>query len=174
MEETPTSGSTLSDVELYKIALATRNFEIDLFWKRSNYFLVLNSGLALGFFKVDSLRFSILLGALGLTASILWFLVTLGGKFWQCRWEFRLRETETIVAPNANFFSVDAGTLRSDVQQALGTHGRFRRQIDRMVLTRPSVSFMMTLLSITFIVAWAALILLRWLGASCSDCCPGF
>lgn len=31
-------------------ALDTRNFEISLYWQRSNYFLVLNTALAVGFF----------------------------------------------------------------------------------------------------------------------------
>ena len=40
---------------LFKIALETRNFEILLYWQRSNYFLVLNTALAVGFFSVNRL-----------------------------------------------------------------------------------------------------------------------
>src|SRR4051794_39983352 len=43
-------GLELKDA--YQVLLSTRNLEIGLFWQRSNYFLVLNSGLALGFFSL--------------------------------------------------------------------------------------------------------------------------
>ena len=38
--------------DLYKVLLDTRNLEINLFWQRSNYFLALNTGIALGFFNL--------------------------------------------------------------------------------------------------------------------------
>jgi len=38
--------------DLYKTLLDTRNLEINLFWQRSNYFLVLNTGIAFGFFNL--------------------------------------------------------------------------------------------------------------------------
>ena len=38
------------ELEAYRTALATRNFEISLFWQRSNYFLVLSTAIAVGFF----------------------------------------------------------------------------------------------------------------------------
>jgi hypothetical protein len=39
------------DLEAYRVARDTRNFEIKLFWKRSNYFLVLSTATAAGFFS---------------------------------------------------------------------------------------------------------------------------
>ena len=40
--------------DLYKTLLDTRNLEISLFWQRSNYFLVLNTGIAFGFFNLKT------------------------------------------------------------------------------------------------------------------------
>jgi hypothetical protein len=38
----------------YKVLLDTRNLEINLFWQRSNYFLGLNTGIAIGFFNLKT------------------------------------------------------------------------------------------------------------------------
>jgi hypothetical protein len=55
---------SIEDKDIYKYVLDTRNFEISLFWQRSNYFLVLNSALAVGFFSLKSTKFMYLLAAL--------------------------------------------------------------------------------------------------------------
>ena len=55
-------GTKIEDKDLYRVALDTRNLESTLFWQRCNYFLVLNSALALGFFNL------ILAGAIVLVA----------------------------------------------------------------------------------------------------------
>ncbi len=57
--------------DLYKIALETRNFEISLFWQRSNYFLVLNTAIAIEFFAKANETFQIFPSTLGITISIL-------------------------------------------------------------------------------------------------------
>jgi hypothetical protein len=80
---------------LYKIVLGTRNFEISLFWQRSNYFLVLNTALAVGFFSVENgatkgKEFAATLALLGIITSTLWILVNSGSKYWQSRWEHEL------------------------------------------------------------------------------------
>lgn len=37
-------------MEAYRVAKETRSLEINLFWQRSNYFLVLSTAIAAGFF----------------------------------------------------------------------------------------------------------------------------
>src|ERR1017187_630870 len=91
------------DLAAYRVARETRNLEINLFWQRSNYFLVLSSAIALGFFSKGP-RHSTALAALGLVVGILWIAVNLGGKFWQSRWEYRLRLVEEQLRPNMNLF----------------------------------------------------------------------
>ena len=39
------------NLEAYRVAKETRNLEINLFWQRSNYFLVLSGGIAAAFFS---------------------------------------------------------------------------------------------------------------------------
>jgi uncharacterized membrane protein YciS (DUF1049 family) len=146
----------------YKTALDTRNFEISLFWQRSNYFLVLNSALALGFFTLQKWN-ALFLAASGLIVSWLWFRVNLGSKFWQSRWEYRLSEVEKKIDPELYFFAVDLDTIKRDVEKSIENdkhEGRFRRWIDKQVRKKHSVSHNMTLLSVFFIVGWAILVVL--------------
>src|SRR5207248_3234570 len=64
--QTPSQDrADLSLVDAYKIALETRNLEINLFWQRSNYFLVLNTAIAVGFFaRGHRDKYSFMLGLL--------------------------------------------------------------------------------------------------------------
>jgi hypothetical protein len=64
--------------DLYRAAFDARNLEITLFWQRCNYFPVLNSALALGFFSLKDFAYAVLLAAIGLITSVLWFCVSLG------------------------------------------------------------------------------------------------
>lgn len=147
--------------ESYKTALDTRNFEISLFWQRSNYFLVLNSALALGFFNLQRQWYAIILAAFGFIVSLLWYRVNLGSKFWQLRWEGRLSEIEKEIAPDLHFFAADWPIIISDVEKSIESskhEGKFRRWLDKKVLKKPSVSYHMILLSISFMIVWILLI----------------
>jgi len=153
-----------SKEDLYKIAIETRNLEIGLFWQRSNYFLILNTALAVGFFKVGNV-YAIAISIFGAFVSLLWFRVNLGSKFWQSRWEERLRIQEKQVAPNLNFFTADDDLLRSDVENHINRRSSrpdwFKRWIDRQTLRRLSVSYNMTLLSLLFIGGWSILLFIQ-------------
>ena len=155
MTEAP-QRPTMEPKDLYRAAFDARNLEITLFWQRCNYFLVLNSALALGFFSLEEFAYAVLLASIGLITSVLWFCVSLGSKFWQSRWEHRLAEIEKLVAPGANLFSADRATVQKDVEESLkfNTHGRFQRGLDCLVLKKPSVTLMMMILSLLFAVAW--------------------
>ena len=160
---TPMSdGDKLSKSELYKIALDTRNMEIGLFWQRSNYFLVLNTATAVGFFLKATEKYQMLIGLFGLIVAVLWLGVNLGSKFWQSRWEFRLREAEKSLEQNIQYFSASWETINSDVEKSLNfsNHNKLRKIIDKLVIMKPSVSFIMTLLSILFILLWLGLIIM--------------
>jgi hypothetical protein len=151
----------LSPVDAYKIALETRNLEIGLFWQRSNYFLVLNVALALGFFKTDVFYYSIALSVFGVSSSILWLRVNLGSKFWQSRWEERLRVQEGKISDDLNFFSASDTFIKKDVENNI-TRGHtrnnwFKNWVDNQTKKRHSVSLNMTILSISFVVGWAIL-----------------
>lgn len=154
----------LARLEAFKTALDTRNFEIHLFWQRSNYFLVLNTAIGTGFFAVNDHELALLLGGLGIAASVLWLLVNLGSKFWQERWEQQLKEQEHHLKPTfVKFFDVTDTELHAIVKKGLGTNRRWR--VDRRlwhlgVRRRPSVSYMMTVLSGVFVGFWIAAVVL--------------
>lgn len=142
--------------ELYQTLLATRNLEIGLFWQRSNYFLVLNTGLAFAYFNLSEDKYTLVFAVMGVVASTLWFRVCLGGKFWQTRWEQRLKQFEEEHMPGLNFFSATKERIREDVESGLTLkdHGRLKRFFYRLALRKPSVSFAMILLSALFIGGW--------------------
>jgi hypothetical protein len=160
------ADAKVEEKDLYRVALDTRNFEIKLFWQRCNYFLVLNSALAVGFFTMKETKYSALLAVIGIITSVLWFAVGLGSKFWQVRWEYRLKKIEERLYPGLDFFSASGATNKSDVAEELKSsqHGWFRRCLNRLTLLKLSVSLMMMLLSLVFIVAWGVAMALSTLG----------
>jgi len=116
------------------------------------------AGLGTGFFAVRSDRFALLLGALGLVASWLWVMVNLGSRYWHLRWEQQVEDIEGKLAPAfKQFFLANRKELDTIVKRGVQSHKRYR--LDRglwnwAVLRRPSVSYMMTLLSCAFFVFW--------------------
>ncbi|WP_172380770.1 RipA family octameric membrane protein [Vibrio sp. Vb339] len=161
------SKDTLDNVEAYKIALETRNFEIGLFWQRSNYFLLLNSALIIGYFRFlndsDISDYSVIIALFGLFVSFLWFQVNLGSKYWQARWEERLKLTEQKLDNELRFFNTTRAITDQDVKNSIGesSHKKslLHKHTEKLALnSKPSVSYNMTLLSIGFMLIWAILI----------------
>ncbi len=101
----PTTHLDTLDLEAYRVAKEARNLEIALFWQRSNYFLVLSTTIAAGFFSLRDAKYTLPLAIFGLVVGMLWIAVNLGSKFWQSRWEHRLRLAEEKLRPNMNLFS---------------------------------------------------------------------
>ena len=107
-------------LERFKIALETRNFEIALFWKRCNYFLVLNTALATvlaaglfaSFNNGNSTPSWLLIGVClaGIFVCVAWIKVGLGSKFWQSHWEYVVEKTQTEI----NFEQGKDGDDRKD------------------------------------------------------------
>jgi hypothetical protein len=150
----------LIDLEAYRVAKETRNLEIALFWQRSNYFLVLSTAIAAGFFSLHERKYALPLAIFGLVVGCLWVAVNLGSKFWQSRWEHRLRLTEEQLRPNMNLFSAPWETVQEDVRQSFQfrRRGAIHRMYTRLVLLKPSVTLMMTLLSLVFVGFWTTML----------------
>lgn len=151
------------DLEYYKILLDTRNLEIRLFWERSNYFLVLNSALAVGVFTSAATKYEIFFEVIGLLVAILWFLVCLGSKYWQTRWEQRLHDFESVHFKDLDFFTASPERIRADVEKAIREGGYSGLQgwiYGLMLRTKPSVSYSMMRLSLLFVLGWGILIVL--------------
>ncbi len=155
--------------ELYKIAIETRNFEIKLFWQRSNYFLVLNTAIAVGTFSKISTDFRIPFAALRIVISYLWVCVNLGSKYWQSRWENKVAQLEKEISQEIDLFSADRKMTYFAVKQSLSDYGQSRLGVhDYLVLEKPSVSKMMSYLSASFVIFWMAILFLMVMGYPCT------
>jgi hypothetical protein len=75
------SGAIVPE-DLYRILIDTRNLEVNLFWQRANYFLVLNSGIVLAIFNVTKAIPVRVFAVIGILASLLWFWACLASKYW--------------------------------------------------------------------------------------------
>jgi hypothetical protein len=150
------------DIEAYHAAKEARNLEITLFWQRSNYFLVLSTAIAVGFFSLRDGRYALSLAVFGIVVGLLWIAVNLGGKFWQSRWEHRLRLAEETLRPNMDLFSASWKTVQDDVRKSFEfrRRGPIHRMYSRFVLLKPSVSLMMTILSLSFVGFWIAMLII--------------
>ena len=148
------------DLEAFRVAKEARNLEIGLFWQRSNYFLVLSTAIAAGFFSLKDPKYAIPLALLGLVVGVLWFAANLGSKFWQSRWEYRLRLAEERLRPNLDLFSASWDRVQDDVRQSFEfrRRGIIHRAYTRLVLLKPSVSLMMTVLSLVFMAFWVVMV----------------
>ncbi|WP_257122231.1 RipA family octameric membrane protein [Prevotella intermedia] len=87
-----------------EIALDTRKFEIELYWKRTGYFVLFIGAVFVGYYKVlpisetsDSEKewLLLLLSSLGFLLSLLWHMANRGSKFWQENWEAHIEELST-------------------------------------------------------------------------------
>lgn len=87
--------------EAFQIALDTRKFEIELYWKRTGYFVLFIGAVFVGYYKVlpisgpsDSEKewLLLLLSSLGFLLSLLWYMANRGSKFWQENWEAHIED----------------------------------------------------------------------------------
>ena len=76
-------------IKRYDVALATRNFEIELFWKRSIFFWGFIASSFIGYSSLikDKPILSLIIACFGFVCSISWSLVNRGSKYWQENWE---------------------------------------------------------------------------------------
>jgi hypothetical protein len=73
----------------YDFAVRTRDFEIDLYWKRTSYFwgflIVIFTAYGFSSYQNEEIRF--LLSIIGVIFSFSWYCVNRGSKYWQKNWE---------------------------------------------------------------------------------------
>lgn len=77
-------------------ALELRNFEIQLFWKRFNYFWLISAAALVGYVSVKERSDGILLlvACFGLVSSFSWTLLNIGSKWWQEAYEEKVKKYE--------------------------------------------------------------------------------
>ncbi len=90
-----------------------RTFEIETSWKRTNYFSIVVGALFIGYYTIASKSgfpynpnnappffVTILITLLGFIASLTWFFINKGSKFWQEHWEINIDEIENAMGHN--------------------------------------------------------------------------
>jgi hypothetical protein len=80
----------------FDVALATRQFEIDLFWKRSLFFwgFIVAAFVAVAALEGKSRSLSIIVSGFGMVSSLGWTLANRGSKYWQEQWEKKIEKVE--------------------------------------------------------------------------------
>lgn len=80
----------------FRESVKNRRFEIDLFWKRSLFFLgfIAASIVAFAEFTRIGSRYAVVAAAFGFLSSLAWAFANRGSKFWQEYWESRIKELE--------------------------------------------------------------------------------
>ena len=80
----------------YDTALATRNFEIELFWKRSIFFwgFIASSFVGYAALMKNTAGLAVVVASFGFVCSCAWSFVNRGSKRWQENWELLVAELE--------------------------------------------------------------------------------
>jgi hypothetical protein len=100
-EEARRKRSTFTSNQLFASVLDIRKFEIELYWKRAQYFwafiIVAFSAYGYAYFKfIDDpssdiiQEILVLISCSGIFVSVAWVLVNKGSKYWQENWESHL------------------------------------------------------------------------------------
>lgn len=145
-----------------QIALDNRAFEIQLFWQRTNYFLVLITALGIGVFTISDTLFAAILSFLGTVSSLLWFGTNLGSKFWQESWEVEVQ----ILAKELKIRSFEKGLsdIKRQVMRSLRdgesnqNKSTYKRWIDGLIIKKFSVSDQMIALSLISTFLWVVIL----------------
>lgn len=81
----------------YDTAVRVREFEIDLFWKRSLFFGGFIAAAGIGYSSAvehNKVAFQLLLSCFGFVCSVAWSLANRGSKYWQENWEKKVSDIE--------------------------------------------------------------------------------
>ena len=139
-------------------ALKNREFEIQLFWQRANYFLVLITALGVGAFTTANPLFGLVISVFAVFVCKLWFDTNLGSRFWQVFWEHEVESLSKTY--HINSFLKSTSEIREELRGKLSHSDRrsiFRSWIDKKVLSKPSVTHSMITLSFIAMIFWTAI-----------------
>ena len=88
-------------VQALKVALDTRKFEIELYWKRATYFWAFIATSFTAYFLLlnsnniaNNKFFTIIISLIGYLFSLGWYFVNCGSKYWQENWEQHVANLE--------------------------------------------------------------------------------
>ena len=89
-------------------AWEVRNFEIELYWKRTTYFSILVGAIFIGYYNASSSFLKLLICCIGYFSSFIWYLASKGSKFWQENWEAHIDCLENLSKKN-NIYQIVLG-----------------------------------------------------------------
>lgn len=157
MTEIRRASSTKAEIAAteLKVALDNRAFEIQLFWQRSNYFLVLMTALGVATFSIEDKFFSVVIASFATASSYFWFRTNLGSKFWQESWEIEV----VALAKEQKIRSFERSTNEvikqvNDSLESSEDRSFIRKWIDKKIVKKYSVTFNMILLSLFSTFLW--------------------
>jgi len=80
----------------YEVSLRTRDFEIELFWKRSYFFWLFVAACFAAYASLGDKQpvLAIVVANVGMVTSFGWSLANRGSKYWQENWETKVANTE--------------------------------------------------------------------------------
>ncbi|CAH7111717.1 conserved membrane hypothetical protein [Vibrio chagasii] len=157
---------------LFKIALATRDFEITQLVQRNNFFMIFQGVLFAGVMQSSHTKplVSFLVCLVGLAVSLFQVGMASGAKFWQEYWEEALRQVEKkllfrLCGPEAQrsyllaLFHDDKKTYRKIVSRRLSSHkANFFSISSWLIMKQFSVSRIPIYVGLTLAVVWLLMI----------------
>ncbi len=83
----------------FDVAVQIRNFEINLFWKRSLFFWGFIASAFVGYAALSKYQsdLSVIVACFGMVCSFAWTLVNRGSKYWQESWETKVEKYEAVL-----------------------------------------------------------------------------
>jgi hypothetical protein len=83
----------------FEVAVQVRNFEIELFWKRSVFFWGFISSAFVGYAALRKLNpdLALVVACFGMVCSCAWTLLNRGSKYWQENWETKVESAELVI-----------------------------------------------------------------------------
>jgi len=92
----PSSTERERDLKRFEVAVQIRNFEIDLFWKRSLFFWGFIAAAFAGYatLRGKNADLSLVVACFGMVCSCAWTLLNRGSKYWQEAWETKVERYE--------------------------------------------------------------------------------
>ena len=95
----PSARREKAEEKRLDLAVQTRNFEIELFWKRSLYYWGFIATAFAGYAALRQLKsdLALVISCFGTVCAFAWTLVTRGSKYWQESWESKVDRYEAPV-----------------------------------------------------------------------------
>lgn len=100
------------DLEMLKLASEHFRLDLQLFWQRSNLYLLLNTALATVYVSASHPALRPVLAIFGLICSMFWFLVLRGSAYWIDHWRQELEHLDAIASDHRFFTRMSRDTVR--------------------------------------------------------------